>query len=358
MMRRNRAFARLVFATMILISRASHANQLAAEGDLKKMQGRWTTTSFAGDSTTFRFEGRTLEVEGAGVHYVIAVTLDEQARPEKSIDLKTVESTTSGAIGVTSPGIYKFESEDRLLICFRGRGERPAKYETIGFEQWRVELKRQPNGTAKVAGPTVEPAAADSDAPLPKGWPGATRPGTIEVKTYPAYRSAIVRDAEAKGMKTERMFWPLFNHISRKNIAMTAPVVMTYAPQVLERTGASGEVSMEFLYARPDQGESGPGVGKVKVEDHPGGTFVCLGVQGKMDEERMREGVVRLRGWLRDHKGEWVEAGPPRELGYHGPMTRQDRRLWEVQLPVKPAHAGDGAKAGDRPISHSPASAR
>ncbi len=123
---------------------------------------------------------------------------------------------------------------------------------------------------------------------------------------------------------------------------------MTDAPQVLERTGTAGEVSMEFLHARPDLGEAGPTVGKVQVEHHPGGTFVRLGVQGKMDHERVREGIARVRDWLRDHGDEWVQARPPRELGYHGPMTRQDRRLWEAQLPVKPTRAPGGMRAGDR----------
>jgi hypothetical protein len=47
--------------------------------------------------------------------------------------------------------------------------------------------------------------------------------------------------------------------------------------------------------------------------------------------------VATLRKWLDEHKGEWVEDGPPRRLGYHGPMTPSVQRLWEIQIPVKEA---------------------
>jgi hypothetical protein len=49
----------------------------------------------------------------------------------------------------------------------------------------------------------------------------------------------------------------------------------------------------------------------------------------------MREGVVKLQSWIKEHSSEWVEDGKPRRLGYHGPMTPVSQRLWEVQIPVK-----------------------
>ena len=39
-------------------------------------------------------------------------------------------------------------------------------------------------------------------------------------------------------------------------------------------------------------------------------------------------GVFLDRWWSAEHKGEWVEDGPPRRLGYHGPMTPAAQRLW------------------------------
>ncbi len=190
------------------------------------------------------------------------------------------------------------------------------------------------------ARPAVEPKAADGDAPLPVGFPDGTKPGVIEVKAYPAYRSAM---AKGKGMSMgsgNMLFWALFQHIQRNDVAMTAPVINTYPDaEMIEKPNARGEVSMEFLYQRPDQGKPGPDGRLVEVVDHPAGQYVCLGFQGNMGDTDMRQGVAKLQAWLDEHKGEWVADGPPRRLGYHGPGTPVARRLWEVQLPIKPASA-------------------
>lgn len=191
---------------------------------------------------------------------------------------------------------------------------------------------------ARADDPKVEPKAADADAPLAEGFPDATKPGAIVVKSYPAYRSAL---AKGEGMTTgsgDLLFWPLFNHISRRQVEMTAPVINTYkTPGMVESPEKRGNLTMEFVYPNRRLGEAGPGAGAVEVVDQPAAQFVCLGFQGGMDENEMRIGVERLRGWLGEHKGEWVEAGPPRRLGYHGPSTPAARRLWEVQIPIKPA---------------------
>lgn len=194
----------------------------------------------------------------------------------------------------------------------------------------------------------VEPRAADGDSPLPEGFPPATAPGVIEAKRYPAYRSAVARNPRATSLTGDLLFWPLFQHISKSEIAMTAPVISSYPRAMVEKPGAQAEMAMEFLYRSPAQGEAGQGVGPVAVEDHPEADCLCLGIQGRMADGRMRDGIAALRAWLDSHKGEWVEdkAREPRRLGYHGPMTPVPQRLWEVQLPVKPA--GAKAKSEDR----------
>lgn len=317
------------------------ADEAAVAGDLKRMQGSWATDSFGRKPALFTFKGSRLEVKAPDVEYEAAITLDEKARPERAIDMKTVASTIAGAVGKTSSGIYRFEDDDRMILCFGDRGDRPRTYETRGLEQRRVELRRLTNDPADrkmaAASPAQPPAAADSDAPLPEGWPKVTAPGAIEVKSYPRYRSAIVREKAATMARGEGMFFALFAHITGKGVEMTAPVVMTYEPRIVERVGEKGEASMEFLYQHPDQGQLGAGVGKVKVEDHPAVTVVSLGVQGDVGAARMHESVERLRGWLEEHRKEWVAAGPPRRLGYHGPQTPVARRLNEVQIPVRPA---------------------
>jgi hypothetical protein len=201
--------------------------------------------------------------------------------------------------------------------------------------------------------PGVEAKAEDGDSPLPEGFPRATRPGTIEVKLYPGYRSAV---AEGQGMTLssgDSLFWSLFSHIDRNHIAMTAPVIQTFPREVVETPKARGGVSMEFLYRDPNMGKLGADGRAVEVKDHSAGSFVCLGIQGGMDERRMREGTAVLREWLEQHKSEWVESGSPRRLGYHGPMTPIRQRLWEVQLPIQAAESAESAPKADNPAVES-----
>ncbi len=188
----------------------------------------------------------------------------------------------------------------------------------------------------RAAAAPPQPKPGNADAPFAEGWPDATEPGKIEIKKYPAYRSAVARAKNASMGSDNLMFFSLFRHISRSNVEMTSPVVNTYEPKMIENPKALGEVSMEFLYSSPELGKSGKGVGAVEVVDHPPATYLCLGVQGRMNDQLMIDGVAKLREWLEANKEEWVEDGAPRRLGYHGPMTPVAQRLWEVQLQVKP----------------------
>jgi len=179
--------------------------------------------------------------------------------------------------------------------------------------------------------------AADSDSPLPEGWPDASLPGKVEVKSYPAYRSAVAQAKGATSRVDGILFFSLFNHISKSGIEMTAPVVNTYkTPAMLEAPGGKGDMTMEFLYRNTRQGEPGKGVGAVVVKDHPAQTFVCLGLSGEMSESQLRAGTEKLQSWLSEHRHQWLQHGPPRRLGYHGPMTPTPERRWEVQIPIKP----------------------
>ncbi len=197
----------------------------------------------------------------------------------------------------------------------------------------RADEPKPPAGPAK-----VEPKPADGDAPLAKDFPAATKPGEIEVKTYPAYRGAVAKVEKATMGSGDMLFWPLFNHIEKNHVEMTAPVISTFpTPAVIETPGAKGEVSMEFVYREPSIGKAGKDGAMVEVVDHPEQKFVCLGVQGGMNDREMRDGLATLRKWLEAHKAEWVADGAPRRIGYHGPMTPVARRLWEVQVPVKAA---------------------
>lgn len=177
------------------------------------------------------------------------------------------------------------------------------------------------------------PAAADLDAPLPEGWPKPAAPGEMAVKKYPAYRSAVAKSGMEMDSADNVLFWQLFAHIQANDIAMTAPVVNTYS-----KSGDNNQVEMEFLYRTTKQGETGNGLGQVKVEDHPKQTFATLVVQGKMNEDVYQKSLKKLQAWL-EKNSDWKPSGDPRRLGYHGPMIPEAKRLWEVQIPVEAVKA-------------------
>jgi uncharacterized protein (TIGR03067 family) len=111
-------------------------------GDLKKLEGKWTTSSGqGGDKITYSFKGNKLKVEAPTRTYEMTVTLDATAKPEKSIDFK-IDEGPDDAKGKTCKGIYKFDGGDKFIFCFRPEGDRPEKYEQVGYEQIVSELKR------------------------------------------------------------------------------------------------------------------------------------------------------------------------------------------------------------------------
>jgi len=165
------------------------------------------------------------------------------------------------------------------------------------------------------------------EAEMPKGFPGYTPVGQIEVKQYPAYRKAT-----ASGRAE---FWTLFTHIKSNNVAMTAPVEMDYGDP---RAGKTKERSMSFLYERTDQGSPGK-KGRVEVIDVPAMTVVSIGCRGARTAAAIAEAREKLVKWLDERKGDYVSVGPLRVMGYNSPFVPRDKNFFEVQIPVEPAKA-------------------
>lgn len=167
------------------------------------------------------------------------------------------------------------------------------------------------------------------EAPLPDGWPGMTKIGEVEIKEYPLYRAAFVTDADYPSAQGP-MFMALFDHISRNEIAMTTPVEMGYDVS----DAFDGEMSsMAFIYREPTWGSTGTD-GKVKVRDIQPQTMASIGVRGDYTDKRFVENLDRLGAWLADRSDQFRVIGPPRYLGYNGPMTLPFMRYGEVQVPV------------------------
>ncbi len=169
------------------------------------------------------------------------------------------------------------------------------------------------------------------ESPLPAGWPKPSLPGLVRLKTYPASRSAWVRDPNGRNGR----FAVLFRHIKDREIAMTAPVVMEYSPEAAaEPAKAGSSEAMAFLYRHAEQGEAGR-FGPVEVENAPPLEVVSVGTSGPYTKGSVRKGLAKLGEWLKEHT-EWRQAGPPRVLAYNSPLMPFWKKYSEVQIPVEP----------------------
>ncbi|MCA8981941.1 MAG: heme-binding protein [Planctomycetes bacterium] len=164
------------------------------------------------------------------------------------------------------------------------------------------------------------------EAELPTGFPAPTPVLDIELKAYPAYRLART---EMRGTRGNGAFWKLFQHIQSNDIAMTAPVEMTYDPTADELEG----VAMAFLYGDPAIGEVGER-GAVDVLDVEPMQVVSIGCRGRLTDARIQAARRELNSWLAAHP-DLAAAAPLRAMGYNSPMVSDARAYFEVQIPVR-----------------------
>ncbi len=215
------------------------------------------------------------------------------------------------------------------------------------------------------------------EAKLPKGFP---QPGPLDeviIKDYPSYRMALVEAKQPDGAEMDSLFRPLFNHISREDIAMTAPVEMTYsmprgaseqaAPSDGGRStksagaapttqpfrdlrevvpdGRRGMASMAFLYADPEMGRLGPDAtdARVVVRDVPAVTVLSISVRGGYQARKVREALDRIQSWIEQNPGEVRIVGEPRYLGYNSPFVPSFLQMSEVQVPIERIKTAEAA---------------
>jgi SOUL heme-binding protein len=164
------------------------------------------------------------------------------------------------------------------------------------------------------------------EADLPTGFPAPTPVLEIELKTYPAYR--LARTA-ISGTRGNGAFWQLFQHIQSNDIAMTAPVEMTYDADAPELEG----LSMAFLYGDMAIGETGED-GRVEVVDIEPLQVLSMGCRGRTSEGRIQAARSELEAWLAANP-DYVADGPLRAMGYNSPMVPDKRAYFEVQIPVR-----------------------
>ena len=180
--------------------------------------------------------------------------------------------------------------------------------------------------------------AAAEQAWAAKDVPAPTPPGSIDLKTYPVVRRAEITAKGSTMVGMNFAFFPLFNHIKDRDIAMTSPVEMDYRgmesegnPYQLDES--KGEWTMSFLYRQREQGPTGD-AGRVKVRDNDQVTVLSVGLKGPYGIGRVNEGLPILESWLKAHP-EWERAGDVRAFSYNGPQVRNANKWSEVQLPVR-----------------------
>ena len=182
------------------------------------------------------------------------------------------------------------------------------------------------------------------EAKLPRGFPPPGPVGQIIVKDYPAYRLARVRSGkEGVSGGPNAMFNPLFNHIKRNDIPMTAPVEISYPnrPHVADEKDRAHAESMAFLYGDPAWGKLGADDAdhRVVVEDVPAMKVVSIGVRGSYTDAHFSRALSRLIEWIQARSNEFQVVGPPRYLGYNSPFVLGFLRYGEVQLPIEKVKA-------------------
>ncbi len=186
------------------------------------------------------------------------------------------------------------------------------------------------------------------EAGLPKGYPPPGPVGQVIVKEYPAHRLARIRS----GISTDSMFMPLFNHIKRNSVPMTAPVEIGYKTEAAAGSGdtqsAADEAraeSMAFLYPGPSTGTSGtdPSDSRVVVEDVPAMTVVSVAVRGRYGLENHPRAVAAIQEHLKANPGRYRVVGQFRFLGYNSPFVLSFLKMGEVQLPVELIQPGASA---------------
>ena len=171
------------------------------------------------------------------------------------------------------------------------------------------------------------------EAKLPKGFPPPGPVGQVIVKDYPEARAAVVHSA-AVGKEADegRMFRSLFNHIKSHEIAMSAPVEITWSPSP-EKNADAEPVAMAFFYGEPNIGQPGSD-GTVEVLDMHPLKVVSVGVRGSYNREHFGAALDQLHAWLAAHPSKYIVTGPPRYLGYNSPFVPWFLRYGEVQLPI------------------------
>ncbi|TVQ75400.1 MAG: hypothetical protein EA380_10950 [Phycisphaeraceae bacterium] len=178
---------------------------------------------------------------------------------------------------------------------------------------------------------------------LPEGYPAPTPPGVVEIKQYPSVRRAEVSGTTSDAQGQTQGFWPLFLHIQRRGIPMTAPVEMELEGWDATEGKPPTRWTMAFLYRTQNEGPTGRD-GNVVIRDSEPLTVLAIGARGRYGADRYAPLLETLENWLAENAN-WEAAGEPRWLGYNGPEVPRARQWGEVQLPIRKVDTSEQGKS-------------
>ncbi len=173
------------------------------------------------------------------------------------------------------------------------------------------------------------------ESPQPEGWPEPGPAFEMTLKHFPAYRAAVKEGGNG--------FWPLFRHISARDIPMTAPVEM----DMQDSEEGYRMTSMAFLYQSIEVGETGEAEDGVEVIDYPAISVVSYGSNGRYNQERIDEILADIDEYLETLAEDWRPTGEMRIMGYNSPMVPSEKRYFEVQVLVEPVEDESAEPATD-----------
>lgn len=211
----------------------------------------------------------------------------------------------------------------------------PAEASVMDSGSWILRVAGEPEhelGSREgPEGPLYRAGQVMTDTKLPVGYPAPTPPGAYEIKHYASVRRAEFTSGSGRGINGQNGFWPLFQHISRNDIAMTAPVEMEVSDQ--NNDGDPDQWTMSFLYHQISDGPTGND-GDVVIVDTEPMTYLSLGVQGRRGQNTWETLAAELDAWIAASP-EWERVGMPRVLGYNGPNVPGRNQWWEIQIPIE-----------------------
>ncbi len=116
---------------------------LKIEGDLKTMQGEWTSKDGQGAESVWNFKEEHVSLKTPSRAYEMTIKLNSKGMPEKHIDFD-VATDSPNAKGYKAQGIYKFTSDGTLKICFaNGDSGRPKEFKTDFGKSFSFDLKKK-----------------------------------------------------------------------------------------------------------------------------------------------------------------------------------------------------------------------